>query len=280
MEIIQPSATFMVLILLFSCTREKNEDVPGNLDMKASSVDSLDDSMSKPARYEDETEDDNVGIVDDESITPCFSKQGDQGLCNKWFERLYPYSELEFVDDSVLKICNQIVDTLCYYGCSDYITGENENKYVEFSLTGLYGKICQKSNSAKGVEFFVKYLLRNDNSAEEQLSFSFENIFVNRPSFVLEQIHRQDKSKQEYLLMHLAWGFLNDRYYGGTGTVSSDSSKAKRDDENQPNAVLNLSNYREIFFSLNPELRRLYGAYSDLIDYVLSAVEEELEATE
>lgn len=279
-RMVQASVALIVFFFSFGCTSEKNEGGPGNLELKTPSKHSLNRSANQLGRYGNDAVDKSVESAIHENGTPCFVKRGDEGVCNKWFGALYPYSKLEFVGDSALSICDAMVDTLCYYGCSDHLSGESRNDSVDYTLTLLYGIICLKSNSAKGVASFMNYLIRNENSAEEQLSFSFENIFVHRPRTVLEQIHRKHTGKREYLLGHLAWGFLNNRYYGITASNNGNSSAATADSVNEPRPVLGSSNYKEIFFSLNPEIRSLYGTYPGLINDLLSEIGKELATSE
>jgi hypothetical protein len=168
--------------------------------------------------------------------------------------------------------CKIIVDSLWIHQCHDYAKTIKEVSYGITTLTLEFGKICIKANSDIAVKAYIEYLNKNKGSAEEQLDFSFENIFVKRPESVLSQISSQDSLTRDRLLENLAWGFANNRLYGAKDPAQDDPFKAMTVYDNPPKQILNSSNYKEIYFSLNPEIKKIYPRYKVLIDIEFSKI--------
>jgi hypothetical protein len=168
--------------------------------------------------------------------------------------------------------CKKVVDSLWKHHCYDYVKTVNEESYGITTLTLEFGKICIKANSDIAVNAYIDYLNKNKGSAEEQLSFSFENIFVKRPESVLLNISKQDSITRDRLLSSLAWGFVNNRMYGAIDPAQDDPFKAMTVYNNPPKPILNSRNYKSIYFSLNPNFKTLYPKYRAYIDYELSNI--------
>jgi hypothetical protein len=126
-----------------------------------------------------------------------------------------------------------------------------------------------KSNPDYSVPAFIDYLIDNKNSAEEQLSFSFEHIFVKYPNVVLTKISRLEKETKDQMILNLAWGFVNNRYYGASDTNEDNPMKAMTVYNNPPKVLLDTLNYRKIYFSLNPEIQNIYPRFKNEIESVL-----------
>jgi len=142
---------------------------------------------------------------------------------------------------------------------------------VESSLTYIFGKICLIKNDSNAVRVYIDYMRRNENSAEEQISFSFEYLFVKQPEFILSNCIHND-----WLLDHLAWGFMNNRYYGVQDPYEDNPNKAFTVYYNPPKPVLNDKNCKEIFYKVNPSLIKLYPKYKKQVDYLLNTISEGL----
>lgn len=170
--------------------------------------------------------------------------------------------------------CKKIVDSLWKHQCYDYVKTVNEENYAITTLTLEFGKICIKANSDIAVKAYIEYLNKNKGSAEEQLGFSFENIFVQRPESVLSQISTQDSVTRDRLLFHLAWGFVNNRLYGALDPLQDDPFKAMTVYDNPPKPILNSKNYKDIYFSLNPMIKKLYTKYQTYIELEFSKILE------
>lgn len=168
--------------------------------------------------------------------------------------------------------CKRIVDSLWMHQCYDYVKTVNEENYAITTLTLEFGKICVKANSDIAVKAYIEYLNKNKGSAEEQLYFSFENIFVQRPESVLSQISTQDSMTKNRLLWGLAWGFANNRLYGALDPLQDDPFKAMTVFDNPPKPILNSRNYKDIYFSLNPDIKKLYPKYKTYIDIEFSNI--------
>jgi hypothetical protein len=168
--------------------------------------------------------------------------------------------------------CKKVVDSLWKHHCYDYVKTINEENYGITTLTLEFGKICVKTNSDIAVKAYIEYLNKNKGSAEEQLSFSFENIFVKRPENVLLYISKEDSVTQDRLLSSLAWGFVNNRMYGAIDPAQDDPFKAMTVYDKPPKTILNSTNYKTIYFSLNSSLKTLYPKYKVYIDSELSDI--------
>lgn len=170
--------------------------------------------------------------------------------------------------------CKKIVDSLWRHQCYDYVKTINEENFGITTLTLEFGKICLKANSEIAVNAYIEYLNNNKGSAEEQLDFSFENIFVQRPENVLSYISKQDSSTQNTLLSRLSWGFVNNRLYGSVDPMQDDPFKAMKVFDDPPKKILNTKNYKDIYFSLNPMIKKLYSKYKTYIDLEFSKILE------
>ncbi|MBU0711526.1 hypothetical protein KKC74_06605 [bacterium] len=189
--------------------------------------------------------------------------------CNIWFEKLEEYNRKNVLNLSEFNRCIEIIDTLRYYDCHNYIIGHT----CYFTLTWIFGQVCEKNSSQISVYKYIEYLLDNQNSAEEQLSFSFEYLFQKLPEYVLESINSKNKLDQKYLIDHLVWGFLNNRYSGEDDASGNIPDKAMIRLASPPPNVLTIDTYEEIFYSLNPNLVSLKNSYPGLIKTILEQIE-------
>jgi hypothetical protein len=186
------------------------------------------------------------------------------------FKKLIGFSKQSKITSSEFLTCKLIVDTLDKYDCLYY----EKDETLITSLTFLFGKICYKINNDASIKAFLDYRIRHINSAEEQISFSFENLFTLRPKLILDEILKTDTTMQKDLLGSLAWGFLNNRAYGTDDTFADDPSKAMTVYNNPADAILNQNNYKEIFYLTHPETRNLYPEYRNQYDYIFNKIVE------
>lgn len=161
------------------------------------------------------------------------------------FKKLAYISKEKSITDTQLDVAVQLLKKLEHDKCSDYV---RKNGSIITGRTYLFATICLINNSPKSVKEYVEYLKRQHGSAEEQLSFSFEQIFVQRPEDVLSLI-RNDRD----LLNQLAWGFINNHASG-----------------------LTIKNYKKVFFRINPKIREIYPKYKKGIDYLIDDIAKEL----
>ena len=173
-----------------------------------------------------------------------------------------------------------IVDKLCQQNCNEYEKRINSEGFEITSLTFEFGKICLNANSDEAVRSYINYRIKKRGSVEEQLDFSLENIFVKRPESVLIGISRQDSVTKILLLSGLAWGFVNNRAYGVNDPYFDNPNKAMTVYSNPPKAILDSLNYRNIYFSLNPIIKKIYPKYKNHIEYVLTEVLETIRLNE
>jgi hypothetical protein len=188
------------------------------------------------------------------------------------FKQLIHFGDLKSITDVEFNKCCSIVDTLWNRHCKDFVKDVNGEHLAVTSLTYVFGKICIKANSNYAVKAYIDYVINNKGSAEEQLDFSLENIFVKRPENVMEQISMKDSANKASLLSGLAWGFVNNRYYGSKDIFEDNPYKAMTVYNDPPKVILNTTNYRELYFSLNPEISKIYPTYKKEIDSVLSSI--------
>jgi hypothetical protein len=196
---------------------------------------------------------------------------GQQPCGQKLFERLSSISKKVEISDKEFIESTGIVNKLDSIHCNDYIVIINGEQYGESTLTFLFGTICLKCNSTKAVIGFIKYRKLHTGSAEEELSFSLERLFIKRPDDVLKY--------GGSLLDDLAWGFVNNHYYGVKDPFENDPNKAFTKYENPPKRVLYQNNYKEMFFLVNPTLKSNYTKYQKQIDYLLNEIFKLLKET-
>lgn len=172
-----------------------------------------------------------------------------QNKCNTKFEQLIAFNKKPVITNNDFLASLTIVKNLEANNCSDYVVKRKGVETVETDRTFLFGQICLKNNSRNAVKEYVNYMIRHGGSAEEEISCSFERLFVNQPEDVLSIIGFNDG-----YLDQLAWGFLNNHY----------------------NLHLNPKNYREIFYRVNPKVKSLNPKYKKHIDYLLKSIKGEL----
>ena len=169
------------------------------------------------------------------------------------FEQLIKYKESPVITDNDLKKCCHILDSLLKNKCTYFILKREYHNY--FTLTSIFGDICLKANSPNSVKAYIDYYLKNYNSPEEQLEYSLEDIFIKRPKDVMNEIVKRNSSEKGPLLFGLAFGF--GETYDNLTPVDT-------------------INYKEKFFSLNPNIGMIYPTFKDEFDSILSQIKNML----
>lgn len=207
-----------------------------------------------------------VGILIIILLSISFAYASSQEKCKTLFEELYQYSISETASDSDFQKCRNIVKQLiaCNYGA--HIIEKDGKPFIDHFLTTTYGDVCRKASPGLGIPAYIEYLIEHKNSAEELLSYSFEQLFESYPEKVLKEIQIQDNSLHHYLLGHLVWGFLNNRYF--------EEQEAKKGDRILQRPVLNDMNYKEVFNITYPSLTDKYEKYKTFIDYMLDGIKK------
>lgn len=196
-----------------------------------------------------------------------------QGNCDSTlFKQLIKYANQKTLSADEFYKGKTIAYNLWKNGCDDYVKTINGVNYAITGLTYEFGKICINANSSLAVKSYIDYLIQNSCSAEEQLDFSFENIFVKRPENVLQEVSKQDSVTKDKLLRRLAWGFVNNRLYGTNDPFFDNPNKAMTVYSNPPKIVLDSLNYKKIYFSLNPIIKNIYPKYKNDIDFVFTII--------
>ena len=195
-----------------------------------------------------------------------FAYASTQDRCKTLFEELYQYSISETVSEPDFQKCRNIVKQLmaCNYGA--HIIEKDGQPFIDHFLTPTYGDICRKTSPCLGIPSYIEYLVEHKNSAEELLSYSFEHLFELYPEKVLKEIQIQDNSLHSYLLDHLVWGFLNNRYF--------EETEAKKGNRIRQRPVLNDMNYKEVFNITYLALTDKYEKYKTFIDYMLEGIKK------
>ncbi|MDN3583489.1 hypothetical protein [Mucilaginibacter flavus] len=163
------------------------------------------------------------------------------------FKKLVSVSKKHALSDRQFTDALVIVRQLESAGCPDYEVKIKGTNYQLACLTELLGTLCIKTNTPAAVNEYVLYLKRHSASAEEQMAYSFEQIFVKQPAYVLAAV-----GQNTALLDQLEWGVVN----------------------NQP--AIKLNNYKTAFYSTYPAVKLLYPKYKKQVDYLLNAIAAEL----
>ncbi len=163
------------------------------------------------------------------------------------FKKLISLSKKHTLSDKQFTDALVIVKQLEFAGCPDYEVEIEGINYQLACLTELLGTLCIKTNTPTAVNEYVLYLKRHSASAEEQMAYSFEQIFIKQPAYVLAAV-----GQNMALLDQLEWGVVN----------------------NQP--AIKLNNYKTAFYSTYPAVKLLYPKYKKQVDYLLNAIAAEL----
>lgn len=192
--------------------------------------------------------------------------------CKLIFDKLLDVLEQGKINQTELQKCWQITSDLHLIRYTNYIDSVvNKATYVSHSLTKTYSDICIKAGDSIGVKYYFKYLTLTIGSVEEERSFALERLFVKYPEITLKQI-----GNNEELLNSLAWGFLNNRYYGAKNPFENEDYSAMTVYENGPKPILNMDNCKDIFFETNPSLKNKYSTYKYQIDFIINSAKSEL----
>lgn len=195
--------------------------------------------------------------------------------CNLQFDTLLTTLNKKIVTKDDLQKCTDITVKLInrkYYHYIDSTSSKSEHiLYSSHSLTKTYADLCLKCGGEFGVHLYINYCNINRNSAEEEISFSLERIFVKYPEITLKEIKKDSR-----LLDRLIWGFLNNRYYGAKNPYEDNDFRAMTVYENELKPILNDKNCEEIFYQLNPKLKYVYPLYKYQIDYILNGAKKNL----
>ncbi len=203
-----------------------------------------------------------------------FGKQCDS--CRKEFDKLLIIKEKLVINQTDLEISWQITQKLYNLKYTDYIDSvANGMEYISHSLTKTFSDICIKSDEKFGVDYYFNYLLFTSGSSEEERSFALERLFVKYPEIVLNRI-----GKDYDFLDEIAWGFINNRYYGAINPFEGYDYTAMTVYENGIEPVLNKDNCKSIFFETNPIMKTKYNEYESQIDYIINSAIRSLKENE
>jgi hypothetical protein len=197
-----------------------------------------------------------------------------QNCDSNYFEQLELACTKKVITNIEFSTYLQTVRKLESNNCFDYIKKRNGQEFVETGLTYLFGNICMNTNSEKATQEFINYLKRKSGSAEEQMSFSFENIFKQNPKRVFSLI-----GIDTALLDHIAWGFMGNRLYGENNPYERDPNKAYTVYNNEPIRTLTVKTYKNIFFNVYPSLKKC-ELFKKQIEYLLTTIKEGLKERE
>lgn len=181
-----------------------------------------------------------------------------QGNCDPIkFKQLLSLSKKATITPTEFSSAMVTVKELEATRCVEYSVRVHRVDSVVSTLTEVFGEICLKCNNPNAVKEYVNYMQRHTGSAEEEISFQFERLFVQQPGYILSLI-----GDNKDLLNQLVWGFLNNH----SGGEDSKSKKPK----------LNSTNYKTIFYQVNPKIKVIYPKYKKQIDYLFNQISAEL----
>jgi hypothetical protein len=172
-----------------------------------------------------------------------------QKQCVQDFKLLQSLSKNATITNAVFDEAVLITKKLESNKCADYAVNKTGVETVAASRTELFGGLCLKKNNLHAVTEYINYMKRQHGSAEEELSFLFERLFVQRPEDVLVIM-----GNSKDLINQLAWGFVNNHYEDHVTTA----------------------NYKATFYKINPKIKRIYPQYKNQIDKILAGIASEL----
>lgn len=204
-----------------------------------------------------------------------------QAYCPIIGQCLIDISQLGILNDSLISKTDSLLKENDNIQCFiDDIVIEKDSQNPTFQgLTYTIGKICEKANSKKSVQLYLKYVRANYNSAEEEISFALERLFMKNPSLFLKEINNFPDVDKTQFIQNLVWGFLNNRYYGSKGQFVDLDQKAFMEGKKR-NPVLNAENYKDIFFEINSDLKSVSKKYPEEFLKILNGIKDYLESQE
>ena len=180
--------------------------------------------------------------------------------CARSADQLYRYARNPNVTDLILEASYKLVMDFppkCVNG--DVVIDIDGKATNVGTVTRLFARVCQKSQSASAAGFFVKYRIANWESADEEFSLALERVFVSKPGAMLALVRTQPDSVRAQLLNDIVWGFLTNRTYGPVDPFEESGVKKLAPGEKLPQEVLNRKNYKVIFLNLQATVHFVNG---------------------
>ena len=204
------------------------------------------------------------------TLTALFSFGQQCFECKENFDRLIEIEEEQKISTSALKESWALTKNLYEKGYIDYNDSISKNTiYVSQSLTHAFSNIIRKRCDSLSISYYLMYLDMTTGSAEEERSFGLERIFKRCPETVLDQI-------DPAYFDELAWGFINNRFYGSKSPLDKEDYIAMTINNNPPKPVLNKENYALIFNETYPTLTS-NKKFSEEIKLLLKKIKENLQ---
>lgn len=82
---------------------------------------------------------------------------------------------------------------------------------LSLKLADCVKLLSSTKDSSLAIELF-ELLISYKNSADEQFSFAFGEIFINNPDLIIETFNKVEKSEHDFLYRQLQWGWMNVIY--------------------------------------------------------------------
>jgi len=179
---------------------------------------------------------------------------------NASFDTLILYSQKPNVANNEFGKCVKYVNMLLDSSITELVITKDSTLFEQYTLTSLFGNICVKLNTILSIRAFMGYLKKNEFSSEEQLSYSFQEIFWANPDLVLSEIETLQKEKRIYYLDRLSYGFLG---------FGSKEISAYRQNPTE--------NYcKKILFKKHPKVKKIYKKHKEALDYIIKADKENI----
>jgi len=187
------------------------------------------------------------------------------------FKQLLDFSEYKTISDTDFNNCCIITEYLLRNKCTKFIKEIKGTSYCIATLTSTFGKICINANSLNSVKEYFKYYKLKNGTYDEELEFTLERVFVKRPADFMNEFAKNDSVTRKRMIIGLAWGFVNNRR-NAFHYLGDNPTKAMIVKNIPKKTVLDTSNYKSLYFSLNPQIIELYPMHKNDLDEVLKTI--------
>ena len=179
---------------------------------------------------------------------------------NAYFDTLIMYSQKPNIAKNEFGKCVKYVNMLLDSNITELVIIKDSTLFEQYTLTSLFGNICVKLNTIRSIRAFMGYLKKNEFSPEEQLSYSFQEIFWANPDIVLTEIETFKKEERKLYLERISYGFLN--------YDPKEMSDIKRNPTDEY--------CKKKLFKKYPIIKKIYKKHKKSLDYIIKSAKETL----
>jgi hypothetical protein len=156
-----------------------------------------------------------------------------------------------------------------------FITVEYQGKKTNLNLAYLFADLVIKSKSSDSLKKYLDYYTIST-SADEEIAFSFERIFKEKPILIFHEIRNYDNEWETKFLEAISWGFINNRLYGPINPYEKQRFHENNTIQTYAQRVLTKENYKDIFFKTYPALIQNKDVYGEYINIMFSFISKNL----